>query len=190
MVNSQHVGCAKIQMQQDLGMSDAVLSDASGVFDIHLETPIAANPVAAENGVAAVLIRSGLKPGAITVTASVEGLQPAGATVQSAPFVEYRSAQSYFEPLRVKVDLDGTGESRPIQGWTPLSVLGVPAVILEGQAEEARTFPELGGATVVLKKTTGRPNWRSSTRRRHCSQNGWHPDTSHMPFPDPEAYRW
>ena len=141
----------------------------SGPAEVVGDEKIAANPVAAENGVAAVLIRSGLKPGAITVTASVEGLQPAGATVQSAPFVEDRSAQSYFEPLRVKVDLgaagqhvqpgwmewSGTGESRPIQGWTPLSVLGVPAVILEGQAEEAKTFAELGGATVVLKRTTG-----------------------------------
>jgi beta-galactosidase len=144
------LGYAKIRDQNGTLIPSAVNKvsfTVSGPAEVVGGPEIKSNPVTAEGGIAPVMIRSGLKPGTITITASAEGLKAATATLSSIPFVEDVTAgAAFFEPLVIKLDLGAPGQH--IQpgwtGWTGAT-----------EADESKCFAALGGATIMVKKANG-----------------------------------
>lgn len=83
------------------------------------EKDINANPMFTEYGVAPALIRAGLQPGTVTVTASAKGLKSSSVQVQTVPFQSDKvkaEAMPIYDFLNTRVDL-GAKDQLVQFGW-------------------------------------------------------------------------
>jgi beta-galactosidase len=123
------------------GSTERVTFSVEGPAAIVGDETIGANPRETEEGVAAVLVRSGAEPGLITLTARAEGLGQATAEVESLPLEEdvlRARARPIFSPFRWRVDI-GAGRSHVEDGW-----------VHWGEAASTDGTPRLDGRGVTV----------------------------------------
>ena len=115
---------------------------------------IGSNPMVTRDGVAEVLVRSGLTPGLITLNAHSEGLNPAKVNFQSEEYKPGNLAETklFYDVESLKVDI-GSPEQLLQYEWTPWN----------GQdgATASQTFEEFNGisAKISAKSNDGLLRW-------------------------------